>query len=73
MGLTIDQMNLAMVITSKVSSSLSLGGSTLIVRDVVKKWRKKKDNEHLPTTTWLVLSMSIADIGTSFFVHFIGS
>ena len=77
MGLTTEQANLAMVIASKISGALSIIGSSFIVRDVYKRWRIKagraNNNEKLATTTFLVLSMSVADLGSSFFAYFLGS
>ena len=76
MGLTTEQTNLAMVIASKISGALSITGSSFIIRDVSKRWRKKigrVNNETLATTTFLVLSMSLADLGSSFFAYFLGS
>ena len=73
MVLTDDQKDLAMVIAGKIGGALSMFGSSFIIRDVYKRWRKKRHNVHLPTTTYLVLSMSIGDVGTSFFAFVLGS
>mmetsp|Transcript_25203 Transcript_25203/g.41347 ORF Transcript_25203/g.41347 Transcript_25203/m.41347 type:complete len:280 (-) Transcript_25203:620-1459(-) len=73
MGLTDDQKDLAMVIAGKIGGALSMFGSSFIIRDVYKRWRKKRHNGHLPTATYLVLSMSIGDVGTSFFAFVLGS
>eukprot|EP00568_Trieres_chinensis_P016887 CAMPEP_0183327684 /NCGR_PEP_ID=MMETSP0160_2-20130417/83893_1 /TAXON_ID=2839 ORGANISM="Odontella Sinensis, Strain Grunow 1884" /NCGR_SAMPLE_ID=MMETSP0160_2 /ASSEMBLY_ACC=CAM_ASM_000250 /LENGTH=93 /DNA_ID=CAMNT_0025495823 /DNA_START=34 /DNA_END=312 /DNA_ORIENTATION=- len=66
-------MTLALQIIPKISGSLSIIGSFLIIRDIIKKWRKVRlSNNHLPFTTRIVLNMSIADLGSSFWGHFLG-
>ena len=88
-GLTVDETNLAMVIAGKVGGIISIIGSSFIIRDVWKRYRKLKlvrqqgdnnDDEEgggeetiMPVTVWMVLQMSVADIGTSFFGFFLGS
>ena len=77
MVLTEDQKNLAMVITGKVSGAISIVSSLFIIRDIYKKWktnqRRSRHHHHLPSTTLLVLSMSLGDVGSSFFASFLGS
>lgn len=68
-----DNQERTLAIIAKISGSLSIVGSSLIVRDVFKKWRKARGgNDHLPFTTRIVLNMCIADIGSSFWGHFMG-
>ena len=70
---------LALAITPKVSGSLSIIGSILIIRDVTKHWqssikRGSGHNHHqISATSRVLLSMSIADIGSSFFAHFLST
>ena len=67
---------LALAITPKVSGSLSIIGSILIIRDVVKHCRQggSGHNHHeISATSRVLLSMSIADIGSSFFAHFLST
>jgi len=72
-GLTSYEMYYAMVIAAKISGGLSLLGSSLVSRDIIKKIRTQLSTEFQPTTTYLVLSMSVADMGTSFWLHILGS
>lgn len=72
MGLTRDQAYYAMSIAAKPSGLISLISSSFIVRDVYKKSRKSC-NEKLSMTSRIVLNMSLSDIGSSFWMHFIGS
>lgn len=71
--LSIDQASLAMVVAAKISGTPSIIGSAFVIRDIVKKWRNNGSDEHLHTTTSLILSMAISDLGSSFFMHFLGS
>jgi len=66
---------LALAITPKVSGSLSIIGSILIIRDVIKHWRSSSGHNHhqISATSRVLLSMSIADIGSSFFAHFLST
>ena len=73
MGLTtsVDYRDAANI-AAKVSGLLSIIGSTFIVRDIFIKSRKQ-GNEKLPMTSLIVLNMSVADIGSSFWMHFLGT
>ena len=87
MVLTEEQKNIAMVIAGKISGGLSVVGSSLIIRDICMRFKRKQRRSSLqrsgstsstissplPTTAWLVLSMSIGDVVSSFFAFFIGS
>ena len=66
---------LALAITPKVSGSLSIIGSILIIRDVVKHWRSSSGHNYhqISATSRVLLSMSIADLGSSFFAHFLST
>ena len=65
---------LALAITPKVSGSLSIIGSILIIRDVIKHWRSSSGHHHqISATSRVLLSMSIADLGSSFFAHFLST
>ena len=72
MGLTEEQKNLAMVIAGRTSGFISVISSLFIVRDIRKKYKAARSGDRLPLTTLLVLSMSLGDIGSSFFAFFIG-
>ncbi len=63
----------ARTIIAKISGLLSMIGSGLIIHDVVSRWRRRKDRETLPTVSRVILSMSLADLGSSFIAHFIGT
>ncbi len=63
----------ARIIAAKVSGSLSIIGSGLIIRDVFSRWRQRKKEESLPMVSRLILSMSVADLFNSFFIHFLGT
>ena len=64
---------LALIISDKICAAASIIGSVFIVRDVKKRWDKKKSNEYLPPTLYLLAHTAVADIGYSFFPHFLGS
>jgi len=64
---------LALAITPKVSGSLSIIGSILIIRDVVKHWQSSSGHHQISATSRVLLSMSIADLGSSFFAHFLST
>lgn len=63
---------LEQVIAAKISGLLSMIGSAFIIRDVVTRWRRKKSDQSLASIPRIILSMSIADLLNSFFVHFLG-
>jgi len=63
----------ARIIAAKVSGALSMIGSFLIIIDVAKKWRRRKNQGTLPTVSRIILGMSLADLWNSFFVHFLGT
>lgn len=73
MGLAIEKIYLAKVIAAKTSGSISMIGSGLIIRDVILRWHRRKENQFLPIAQRIILSMSIADLFTSCFVHFLGT
>ncbi len=73
MGLSIEKIYLAKVIAAKTSGLLSMIGSGLIIRDLILRWRRRKENQSLPIVQRIILSMSIADLFTSCFVHFLGT
>ncbi|KAL7460745.1 hypothetical protein ACHAXS_001189 [Conticribra weissflogii] len=73
MGLTREESYLAKVIAAKISGFFSMIGSGLIIRDVILRWRRRKEKQFLPIVPRMILSMSVADFFTSFFVHFIGT
>mmetsp|Transcript_33283 Transcript_33283/g.68444 ORF Transcript_33283/g.68444 Transcript_33283/m.68444 type:complete len:222 (+) Transcript_33283:239-904(+) len=67
-----DSLNLAIVIIPKVTGSISMIASAFITRSVIQKWRKR-GLASLPMKSRLVLSMSVADIGSSIFGHILGT
>lgn len=73
MSLSREESYLAKVIAAKISGLLSLIGSGFIIRDVILRWRRRKEQQFLPIVPRMILSMSVADFFTSFFVHFIGT
>ncbi len=64
---------LALIISDKICAAASIIGSVFIVRDVKKRWDRKKPNEYLPPTLYLLAHTAVADIGYSFFSHFLNS
>lgn len=62
-----------MAIASKISAAPSLLGLTFVIRDILNKRRRKRSNEYLPTATYMVLHMSVADLGYCFWAYFLGS
>ena len=68
-----EQLAKAIAILPKISGSLSLIGSFFIARNVYRKWRGQRSNEHLPATIRAVANMTIADMGSSFWAHFMGT
>lgn len=73
MSLSLESSFLTRTIIAKVSGLLSMVRSGLIIHDVVSRWRRRKDREALPTVSRVILSMSLADLGSSFIAHFIGT
>jgi len=73
MGPSIEKIYLAKVIAAKTSGLLSTIGSGLIIHDVILRWRRRKENQFLPIVQRIILSMSVADLFTSCFVHFLGT
>ena len=63
----------AATIIPKVSGSLSIVGSFLMARDVYKKWRGQQSNEQLPMIMRIIACMCVADMGSSFWGHFLGT
>ncbi len=68
---------LALAVAPKVSASLSIIGSSFIIRDVLKQRRRRRRSHQveqcLPATSRVILSMSVADLGSSFFAHFLST
>jgi len=73
MGLAAEKIYLAKIIAAKTSGSISMIGSGLIIRDVILRWHRRKENQFLPIAQHIILSMSIADLFNSCFVHFLGT
>ena len=67
------KQELTLIIVDKICATASLIGSVFIIRDVKKRWDRKKSNEYLPPTLYLLAHTAIGDIGYSFFPHFLGS
>ena len=63
----------AQAILPKIFGSLSMLSSALIVRNIVKSWRASPSNELLSTPSRVVLAMSIADLSSSFWAHFLST
>ncbi len=63
---------LEQVVTAKISGLLSTIGSASIIRDVVSRWWRKKNDQTLASIPRIILSMSISDLLNSFFVHILG-
>ena len=72
MGLTPYETAIAAVASSKTTGLISIVGSLTLLRDVLRYHRNKRRDERLPSSAWLVFSMGIADLGNSFFTHFMG-
>mmetsp|Transcript_26708 Transcript_26708/g.55055 ORF Transcript_26708/g.55055 Transcript_26708/m.55055 type:complete len:352 (-) Transcript_26708:477-1532(-) len=73
MGLSNEKIYLAKVIAAKTSGSISMIGSGFIIRDVMLRWQRRKEHQFLPIVHRIILSMSIADLFTSCFVHILGT
>lgn len=73
MGLSSEEIYVAEVVAAKISGILSMIGSGLIIRDVILRWRRRKERQFLPIVSRIVLSMSIANLFNSCFVHFAGT
>ncbi len=73
MGLSNEGVYFAAVIAAKVSGSLSMIGSGLIIYDVILRWRRQREQRYLPIKQRIILSMSIADLTSSFIVHLLGT
>ncbi len=73
MGLSNEEVYFATVIAAKVSGSLSMLGSGLIIRDVMTRLRRRRQQQYLPIKQRIILGMSIADLFSSFVVHFLGT
>ena len=70
MGLSPESFELAKAVTPKISAAVSMLGSTLIVRDIYRKYKRRRG---LSTTNQVILSMSLADIGSSFWAHLLST
>ncbi len=64
---------LTLIILDKTCATASIIGSIFIVRDIKKRWDRKKSNECFPPTLYLLAHTAIADIGYSLFPHFLNS
>lgn len=73
MGLSNAEVYFTAIIIAKVSGCLSMLGSSLIIIDVILRWRRQKEQQYLPIKQRIILSMSIADLISSFTVHLLGT
>ena len=64
---------LILILADKICAAASIIGSVFIIRDIKKRWDRKKSNEHLPPTLYQLAHTAVADIGYSLFPHFLNS